>query len=93
VRDLAREATGVLAILVAIAHDIIIELQVFAKARIEPQRMRNVLRGVSQASTVDWIGMGGLLIAALAFGSQLARGRHPGSWLMCVAVALALMGL
>jgi hypothetical protein len=115
-RDLALQAAGVLAILVAIAHGIITELQVFAKARIEPQRIRNVLRGVSQASTVDWIGMGVLLIAAPAFGSQVARqwvvavavvaygyaaagnavvtrGRHPGSWLMGVAVALALMGL
>jgi hypothetical protein len=114
-RDLALQAAGVLAILVAIAHGIITELQVFAKAHIEPQRMRNVLRMVCQASTVDWIGMGALLIAAPAFGSQVARhwvvavavvaygyaavgnalvtrGRHPGSWLMGVAVALALMG-
>jgi hypothetical protein len=89
---------------------------VFTKTRIEPQRTRNVLRMVSQASTVDWIGMGVLLIAAPAFGSQVARqwvvavaivaygyaavgnaivtrGRHPGAWLMGVAVALALIGL
>src|SRR5262245_27745356 len=110
------QAAGVLAILLAIAHSNIIELKVFAKARIEPQRMRNVLRMVSQASTVDWIGIGVLLIAAPAFGSQVprqwvvavavvvygyaaignavvTRGRHPGSWLMGVAVARALMGL
>jgi hypothetical protein len=115
-RDLALQGAGVLAILVAIAHGKIIELQVFAKVRIEPQRMRNVLRMVSQASTVDWIGTGVLLIAAPAFGSQVARqwvvalavltygyaavgnavvtrGRHPGSWLMGVAVTLALIGL
>jgi hypothetical protein len=115
-RDLMLQAAGVLAIVVAIAHGITLELKVLAKARIEPQRLRNVLRGVSQSSTVDWIGMGVLLIIAPALGSQVARqwivavavvaygyaavgnavvtrGRHPGSWLMGLAVALALMGL
>jgi hypothetical protein len=115
-RDLALQAAGVLGILVAIGHGAVAELRVFPKARIEPQRTRNLLRGVWQASTLDWMGIGVLLIAAPAFGSQVARqwviavaiviygsaavgnavvtrGRHPGSWLMGVAVALALMGL
>ena len=72
-RDLALQAAGALAILVAIAHGAIAELRVFAKAHIEPQGTRNLLRGVWQASTVDWIAIGLLLIAAPSFGSQTAR--------------------
>jgi hypothetical protein len=82
-RDLALQAAGVLAILVAIAHGAIAELRVFPKARIEP-RTRHLLRGVWQASTVDWIGMGVLLIAAPAFGSQAAR-----QWVIAVAVVVS----
>jgi len=41
------------------------------------------LRGVWQASTVDWIGMGVLLIAAPALGSQAAR-----QWVIAVAVVV-----
>jgi hypothetical protein len=80
-RDLVLQAAGVLAILVAIAHGAIAELQVFAKARIEPQRVRRLLRMVWQASTVDWIGIGILLIAVPAFGSESAR-----RWIVTVAV-------
>ena len=72
-RDLALWAAGALAILVAIVHGAIAELRVFATARIEPQRTRRLLRMVWQASTVDWIGIGFLLIAAPALGSEVAR--------------------
>jgi hypothetical protein len=82
-RDLALQVAGVLAILVAIGHGAVGELRVFAKARIEPQRTRNLLRGIWQASTVDWIGIGVLLIAAPAFGSQAAR-----HWVIAVAVVV-----
>jgi hypothetical protein len=82
-RDLALQGAGVLAILVAIAHGIIAELRVFANARIEPRRTRDLLRMVWQASTVDWIGMGVLLIAAPALGSQAAR-----QWVIAVAVVV-----
>jgi hypothetical protein len=82
-RDVALQAAGVLAILVAIAHGAVAELRVFPRARIEPQRTRNLLRGIWQASTVDWIGMGVLLIAAPAFGSQVAR-----HWVIAVAVVV-----
>ena len=82
-RDLALQAAGMLAILVAIAHGAIAELRVFPNARIEPRRMRVLLRGVWQASTVDWIGMGVLLIAAPALGSQAAR-----QWVIAVAVVV-----
>ena len=82
-RDLALQAAGVLAILVAIAHGATGELRVFAKARIEPQRTRYLLRGIWQASTIDWIGIGVLLIAAPAFGSPAAR-----QWVIAVAVVV-----
>jgi hypothetical protein len=80
-RDLALQAAGVLAILVAIAHGIIVERKVFASVRIEPQRTSGLLRMLCQASTVDWIGIGVLLIAAPALGSDAAR-----LWIIAVAV-------
>ena len=83
-RDLVLQAAGVLAILVAIGHGALGELRVFAKARIEPQRIRHLLRGIWQASTVDWIGIGVLLIAAPAFGSQAARQWIMGWQLSCM---------
>jgi hypothetical protein len=82
-RDLALQAAGVLAILVAIGHGAVAELRVFARARIEPQRTRDLLRMVWQASTVDWIGIGFLLIAAPRFGSETAR-----HWVIAVAVVV-----
>jgi len=82
-RDLALQTAGVLAVLVAIAHGAIAELRVFPRARIEPQRMRLLLHGVWQASTLDWIGIGVLLIAAPTFGSQTAR-----QWVIAVAVVV-----
>ena len=82
-RDLALQAAGALAILVAIGHGIAAEWRVFPNVRIEPKRTRNLLRGVWQASTVDWIGMGVLLIATPALGSQATR-----QWVIAVAVVV-----
>lgn len=82
-RDLALQAAGVLAILTAVAHGVIAELQVFAKARIEPRRTRGLLRMVWQASTIDWIAIGVLLIAVPALGSETAR-----HWIIAIAVAV-----
>src|SRR5262245_19046773 len=82
-RDLALQAAGMLAILVAIGHGATGELRVFARAHIEPPRTRQLLRGIWQASTIDWIGIGVLLIAAPAFGPQIAR-----HWVVAVAVVV-----
>jgi len=82
-RDLALQAAGALAILVAIAHGAIAELRVFAKAHIAPQRTRVLLRLIWQASTVDWIGIGVLLAAAPTFGSETAR-----RWVIATAVVV-----
>jgi hypothetical protein len=82
-RDLALLAAGALAILVAIAHGAIAELHVFAGARIEPRRTRRLLRLVWQMSTIDWIGIGVLLMAAPWLDSQAAR-----RWVVAVAVVV-----
>jgi hypothetical protein len=82
-RDLALQAAGVLAILTAIAHGAIAELRVFARARIDPPWMRSLLRFVWQASTVDWITVGVLLIVTPVLGSQVAR-----PWIIAVGVVV-----
>jgi hypothetical protein len=82
-RDLALQAAGVLAILVAIAHGAIAELQIFARTQIEPRRTRRLLRLIWQASTVDWIGIGALLIAAPWLGSEAAR-----DWVIALGVVV-----
>lgn len=84
-RDLALQAAGVLAILVALGHGAIAELRVFARAEIAPERTRRLLRLVWQASTIDWIAIGVLLITAPWLGSQPAR-------TLIVAVAVVVYG-
>jgi hypothetical protein len=66
-------AAGVIAILVSIAHGVLGETHVFARATIEPPRLRTLLRLVWQAGTVAWIAGGVLLIAAPWMGSDVAR--------------------
>jgi hypothetical protein len=82
-RDLALQAAGVSAIVIAIAHGIIAERGVFPKARIEPSWARTLLRMVWQASTVAWIAMGILLTVAPTLGSQAAR-----QWVVAAAVVV-----
>src|SRR5262245_66585387 len=82
-RDLALWVAGALAIIVAIGHGLSAELRVFNRARIEPNRPRELLRMVWQASTVDWIAIGVLLIAAPGLGSDTAL-----QWIITVAVCL-----
>ena len=81
-RDLTLQAAGVLAILVAIAHGAI-GTRVLAKSQIEPRGTQRLLGMVWQASTIDWIGIGVLLIAVPAFGSESAR-----RWVIAVAVVV-----
>ena len=74
-RDLLLQAAGVIAILVSIAHGVIGETTVFARATVEPPRLRTLLRLVWQAGTLAWIAGGVLLIAAPWMGSDAARHR------------------
>lgn len=82
-RDLALQSAGVLAIVVALFHGALAELRIFTRARIEPPGTRRLLRLIWQASTVDWIGIGVLLIAAPWLGSPVAR-----KWVIAVAVVV-----
>ena len=72
-RDLLLQISGVAAIAVALIHGVLGETKVFARATIEPPRLRQLIRLVWQAGTVAWIGGGVLLIAAPSMGSETAR--------------------
>jgi hypothetical protein len=72
-RDLLLQISGLAAIAVAIVHGVLGETKVFARATIEPARLRTMIRLVWQLSTVAWIGGGVLLIAAPLMASDPAR--------------------
>jgi hypothetical protein len=72
-RDMLLQSAGVGAIVVALIHGWLGETKVFARASIEPERLRRLIRLVWQASTVAWIGGGILLIAAPWMASAPAR--------------------
>lgn len=80
-RDLLLQIAGAAAIIVAIAHGIIGEKVVFARATIEPPRTRLLLRLIWQAGTIAWIASGALLIAAPLMQSEMAR-----HWIVANAV-------
>ena len=72
-RDLLLQCSGFAAIAVALIHGVLGETKVFARATIEPPRLRTLIRLVWQAGTVAWIGGGVLLIAAPWMASEPAR--------------------
>jgi hypothetical protein len=72
-RDLLLQASGVAAIAVALIHGVLGETRVFARATIEPPRLRQLIRLVWQAGTVAWVGGGVRLIAAPSMASEPAR--------------------
>jgi len=72
-RDLLLHAAGAIAILVSIAHSVLGETKVFARATIEPPRLRTLIHLVWHAGTVAWIASGVLLFAAPWMGSDAAR--------------------
>src|SRR6266702_6979394 len=72
-RDLLLQCAGLASIAVALTHGILGEAKVFARARIEPERLRTLIRLVWQTSTVAWIGGGVLLLAAPWMASEPAR--------------------
>jgi hypothetical protein len=72
-RDLLLHGAGIVAIVISIAHGVLGETYVFARATVEPPRLRLLLRLVWQAGTVAWIAGGVLLFAAPWMGSDAAR--------------------
>ena len=82
-RDLLLQCSGLGAIAVALIHGVLGETKVFARAIIEPPRLRNLIRLVWQAGTVAWIGGGVLLIAAPSMGSPTAR-----HWIVLTIIAV-----
>ena len=72
-RDLILQCAGAAGILVAVIHGVLGETKVFAKATIQPESLRTLIRIVWQAGTVAWIGGGVLLIAAPWMASDPAR--------------------
>ena len=72
-RDLLLHCSGLAAIVLAIIHGVLGETKVFARATIEPPRLRMLIRMVWQLGTVAWIGGGVLLFAAPWMGSDTAR--------------------
>ena len=72
-RDLILQCAGAAAIVVALIHGVLGETKVFARATIEPERLRTLIRVVWQAGTVAWIGGGVPLIAAPWMQSEPAR--------------------
>jgi hypothetical protein len=59
------------------------ETKVFAKATIQPESLRTLIRLVWQAGTVAWIGGAVLLIAAPSMGSESAR-----HWIIITVIAI-----
>src|SRR4051812_50097736 len=74
-RDIILMCAGVAGIAVSIIHGVLGETKVFARASIQPESLRTLIRLVWQAGTVAWVGGAGLLIAAPPFGSESARHR------------------
>ena len=72
-RDLLLQCSGLAAIAVALIHGVLGETKVFARATIEPARLRTLIHLVWHAGTVAWIGGGVLLLAAPWMESESAR--------------------
>lgn len=72
-RDVLLQLSGITAIAAALIHGVLGETKVFARATIEPPRVRALIRAVWQAGTVAWIGGGVLLLMAPAMMSEPAR--------------------
>jgi hypothetical protein len=72
-RDLFLQLSGLAAIAVALIHGVLGETKVFARATIQPPRLRTLIRLVWQAGTIAWIGGGALLLAAPWMASEPAR--------------------
>jgi hypothetical protein len=83
--DLLVQSAGALALATSIAHGVIGERKVFARARIEPERLRLLIRLVWQGGTIAWMSLAVLLIATPRMGAE-AR-----TWI--IAMSIVTFGL
>jgi hypothetical protein len=86
--DLFLQCSGLAAIAVALIHGILGETKVFARATIEPPRLRNLIRLCWQIGTLGWICGGVLLIAAPSMASAPAR-----HWIVITMCAMCGFGM
>ena len=86
-RDLLLYASGTLGLVAAFVHGLLGETRVFAHARIEPERLRLLIRGVLHCSAVAWAGVrpaDRCAMDGLADGALLDRRRSRRClWLRC----------
>jgi hypothetical protein len=87
-RDLLLQCSGSAAIAVALIHGVLGETKVFARATIEPPRLRNLIRLCWQIGTLGWLCGGVLLIAAPWMASEAAR-----HWIIATTVVLYGFGI
>jgi hypothetical protein len=87
-RDLLLQCSGLAAIAVALIHGILGETRVFARATIEPPRLRTLIRLCWQIGTMGWICGGVLLIAAPSMTSTSAR-----HWIVITMAAMYGFGM
>jgi hypothetical protein len=80
-RDLLVQSAGILALAVSVVHGIIGETKIFARVRVEPERIRLLLRLVWQCGTVAWISLAILLVAAPKLGNEAAR-----NWIIAASI-------
>ncbi len=80
-RDLLVQSAGILALAAAILHGVLGETKVFPRVRIEPERLRVLMRIVWQGMTVAWISLAILLIVAPRLGSEAAR-----HWIIAMSI-------
>jgi hypothetical protein len=80
-RDLAVQLAGMLAVGAGVVHGVLGETKVFARARIEPERARLLIRLVWHVGVISWISLAVLLIVAPKLGSDAAR-----NWIIAVSI-------
>ena len=80
-RDLVVQLAGILALAAVVAHGVLGETKIFARVRIEPERVRLLMRLVWQWGTIACVGLAILLVAAPKLGSEAAR-----NWIIATSI-------
>ena len=86
--DLFLWTAGIGAIAVALIHGVLGETKIFARATIQPPRLRNLIRICYQIGTVGWICGGVLLLATPSVAPVSAR-----HWIVITTCAMYAFGM